>query len=629
MRWPPAGTRSPSPPPAEWEAAGRRSEGFQLLEAGLSQAEARERLAPHWGADPRAAARAAASARVRDDLRADSRAGEAARLLGLVRAWRRRCDRRTTAATSLRRSRPPRTRATRGQSFLRHDGPARRTGGGSRVRGSAVARRRPRARPVRRRLPRALRRSRAAELRLGAAAREGHQPPAGHRTRTTLHHAWLDELEPPLVYVTMGTVFNQPELFRPLLAGLDGHKGSALVTVGRDVEPRSVRPPAARVRVERFVPQGHVLPRSAAVVSHGGSGTTLGALAHGLPLVLVPQAADQFDNAARAEAAGAALVLLPRQRDGRVGADGARAGARGASVRGSSAQGGGRDRGDGHRGRGSGRRRGVRRRRLGWRRVGARPYEPGRRRARGAGRRRRRRRGRALGRGGRLRAGGGDAARTAQGDAAAPALVRRPRRRRGARPAPRRRAVRGRQARAGRSHLRPLRLAGGEARGRVLRLAGERRPDRAARRPLPAQRPRPAPRRAGPLLGRGRRGRRPPGARRGTSSPTRPTPSTRATCSTPATSRSACRRSRRASPTASEARRSASSCGRSSADKSVRGRLLYGVALQRLGQPVSARRAFAAGAAARTRAMSTRSSPTRSAATRRTIRAPRSHGSGR
>ena len=54
-----------------------------------------------------------------------------------------------------------------------------------------------------------------------------------------------------------------------------------------------------------------MLPRSAAVVSHGGSGTTLGALAHGLPLVLVPQAADQFDNASRAEAAGAAIVLRP------------------------------------------------------------------------------------------------------------------------------------------------------------------------------------------------------------------------------------------------------------------------------------------------------------------------------
>jgi UDP:flavonoid glycosyltransferase YjiC (YdhE family) len=121
---------------------------------------------------------------------------------------------------------------------------------------------------------------------------------------------WLDELEQPLIYVTMGTVYNQPELFRPLLDGLDGY-GSALVTVGRDVEPEALGRLPQRVRVERFVPQAHVLARAAAIVSHGGSGTTLGALAHGLPLVLVPQAADQFDNAARAEAAGAAVVLRP------------------------------------------------------------------------------------------------------------------------------------------------------------------------------------------------------------------------------------------------------------------------------------------------------------------------------
>jgi UDP:flavonoid glycosyltransferase YjiC (YdhE family) len=121
---------------------------------------------------------------------------------------------------------------------------------------------------------------------------------------------WLDELERPLVYVTMGTVYNQPELFRPLLDGLEGH-GSALVTVGRNVDPDALGALPARVRVERFVPQAHVLPRAAAVISHGGSGTTLGALAYGLPLVLVPQAADQFDNAARAEKAGAAVVLRP------------------------------------------------------------------------------------------------------------------------------------------------------------------------------------------------------------------------------------------------------------------------------------------------------------------------------
>ena len=121
---------------------------------------------------------------------------------------------------------------------------------------------------------------------------------------------WLNELPPPLVYLTLGTIFNEPALFRPLLDSLDGDL-SALVTTGRDLDPATLGAVPSRVRIERFVPQAHVLPRCAAVVTHGGSGTTLGALAHGLPLVLVPQGADQFDNAARCVAAGVAVVVRP------------------------------------------------------------------------------------------------------------------------------------------------------------------------------------------------------------------------------------------------------------------------------------------------------------------------------
>jgi UDP:flavonoid glycosyltransferase YjiC (YdhE family) len=45
------------------------------------------------------------------------------------------------------------------------------------------------------------------------------------------------------------------------------------------------------------------------VVTHGGSGTTLGALAHGLPLLVLPQGADQYANAEAVVAAGAGRSL--------------------------------------------------------------------------------------------------------------------------------------------------------------------------------------------------------------------------------------------------------------------------------------------------------------------------------
>jgi len=59
------------------------------------------------------------------------------------------------------------------------------------------------------------------------------------------------------------------------------------------------------------VPQVDVFGHASVVVTHGGSGTTLGALSAGLPLVVVPLFADQPDNARRVEAVGAGVTATP------------------------------------------------------------------------------------------------------------------------------------------------------------------------------------------------------------------------------------------------------------------------------------------------------------------------------
>jgi UDP:flavonoid glycosyltransferase YjiC (YdhE family) len=110
------------------------------------------------------------------------------------------------------------------------------------------------------------------------------------------------------VYFTLGTEFNLEcgDLFERGLEGLRGRE--AIVTVGTERDPAELSP-APGIRVERFIPQAEVLPRCSAVISHGGSGSVLGALAHGLPMVLIPMGADQPLTAARAAALGAARVL--------------------------------------------------------------------------------------------------------------------------------------------------------------------------------------------------------------------------------------------------------------------------------------------------------------------------------
>ena len=115
----------------------------------------------------------------------------------------------------------------------------------------------------------------------------------------------------PLVYVTFGTVFNDPGVFAAAMqavAGLDVH---VLVTVGPMADPAALGVVPPNVRVERYVPQTTVLPHCAVVASHAGSGTFLATLGLGIPQLCLPQAADQFINGAQGAASGAAITLLP------------------------------------------------------------------------------------------------------------------------------------------------------------------------------------------------------------------------------------------------------------------------------------------------------------------------------
>jgi UDP:flavonoid glycosyltransferase YjiC (YdhE family) len=114
----------------------------------------------------------------------------------------------------------------------------------------------------------------------------------------------------PVVYLTLGTVFGTAELMSAAIAALSGLAGSVLVAAG-PVPPDQLGEVPGNVVVRRWFAQAHVLPYVDVVVHHGGSGTTLGALAAGVPQLVLPQGADQFANADALVAAGAALCLRP------------------------------------------------------------------------------------------------------------------------------------------------------------------------------------------------------------------------------------------------------------------------------------------------------------------------------
>ncbi len=113
-----------------------------------------------------------------------------------------------------------------------------------------------------------------------------------------------------LVYVTFGTVWNDVDAgFRAAVEAAASVAEEVLVTVGQSGDPASLGAVPGNVVVERFVPQAEVLPRAAAVVCHGGSGTVLASLAHGVPLLCLPRGADQFANGSNLERVGAGVSL--------------------------------------------------------------------------------------------------------------------------------------------------------------------------------------------------------------------------------------------------------------------------------------------------------------------------------
>jgi len=150
--------------------------------------------------------------------------------------------------------------------------------------------------------------------RIRPAVVEADPPPIPADASTARTLAWLDGRPVrPVVWFTLGTIFHQEsgDLFTRVMAGLGRLHASVVITVGREVDPAELGPPPANVLVERFVPQQVLLPRCDLLVCHAGSGSVLGALAFGVPMLLLPMGADQPANADRSVALGVAMVLDP------------------------------------------------------------------------------------------------------------------------------------------------------------------------------------------------------------------------------------------------------------------------------------------------------------------------------
>lgn len=149
-------------------------------------------------------------------------------------------------------------------------------------------------------------------------------PPRSHVTGFTTHddradaatpadvQRFLDAGAPPIVFALGSTaVFNAGDFYEVAARACERMGRRGLLLVG----PNENAPKDLPRGVEAFgyAPYSRVFPRAAAVVVHGGIGSTAQGLRAGVPTLVVPFAHDQFNNGVRVHALGVGSTL-PRSR---------------------------------------------------------------------------------------------------------------------------------------------------------------------------------------------------------------------------------------------------------------------------------------------------------------------------
>ena len=127
----------------------------------------------------------------------------------------------------------------------------------------------------------------------------------------------LPEGDQPLMYVSLGTIFNeQLPFFRAAIEALADGPWRVVMSIGNRIDraaiwPHADRPFPRNIAIHEFVPQLEVLAKASLCITHGGMNTTSEALWHGVPLLVFPQHGDQHLVAARVVELGAGLRLIP------------------------------------------------------------------------------------------------------------------------------------------------------------------------------------------------------------------------------------------------------------------------------------------------------------------------------
>ncbi len=123
----------------------------------------------------------------------------------------------------------------------------------------------------------------------------------------------------PVALVSLGTTYNRrTDILRECARAfqdLDGRDWHVVVATGHHTDPADLGELPPGVEVRPWVPQMSVLARADVFVTAGGTGSVLEGLTHGVPLVVLPQAVEQFLTARRVVDLGLGRAVPPDKAD--------------------------------------------------------------------------------------------------------------------------------------------------------------------------------------------------------------------------------------------------------------------------------------------------------------------------